>query len=588
MVSMWCLAQSGWSQSSYHTNRAFNKVNFSIPGVPTAYEVYNMAGQLTMVVGPTNVITNSFYSKEYMSVVLGHESSASAWSALLAGYPANNCVHSNKFYDNAGWIKGLKQTTDGKWGGYIWAMQNTVNFTTSVNNVWISTNGVTNSISKVLVGTIGDFLPMEVHTNTGPSLEGLTNNPPSGGSLDNMSYTANFTAYYELTNMPAIWIVPALTNVCVNFGNVNFSLSENSIAPGGVDWSITPTSGVTLTGYPSNAIVNVGSIATSYVIRATSYDNTNIFGLAVLNVLKVESVELVSGATNQNVIPPSTWVAVKDTNATPGYVTVKAVLNPDIYEANLPANFVTWTGGEAVDGHHLQRRVSKGSSAHTQMIAGCGGSSATGDVWVVWSYIEIRMTGTTYQTPNSARFEDEYDGTEDLGSKLYNYYYTGTTNIISRAAAGKVAPIGKLEPVGIFEITTNGWIIERDIIRHDYKDGAVWQDRWCDDWTNDSTTNFYPPFTKFNPDNYDQIYDLDGPNIAKFQGISGIVTNSCEKYDHFRQWITWNGTKCSDYSLWYWYARWKDNTNLNLQIELMEVGLGNPDFPTNMPYYSPP
>jgi hypothetical protein len=91
--------------------------------------------------------------------------------------------------------------------------------------------------------------------------------------------------YNELTNMPAIWIEPVLTNVCVNYGNVNFNLSANSKAPNGASWSITPTNGVTLTGYSTYSVVNVGSVATSYVIRATSVDNTNIFGLAVLNVV---------------------------------------------------------------------------------------------------------------------------------------------------------------------------------------------------------------------------------------------------------------------------------------------------------------
>ncbi|MFC1453773.1 DUF6973 domain-containing protein [Verrucomicrobiota bacterium] len=90
---------------------------------------------------------------------------------------------------------------------------------------------------------------------------------------------------------------------------------------------------------------------------------------------------------------------------------------------------------------------------------------------------------------------------------------------------------------------------------------------------------------KFKPDNRDQIYDLDGPDIAKYQGLSGIVTDSCEKYDHFRQWVTWNGTKCSDYSLWYWYARWKCNTNYDLQVTYTNLGAGNPAFPTNAPVY---
>lgn len=93
---------------------------------------------------------------------------------------------------------------------------------------------------------------------------------------------------------------------------------------------------------------------------------------------------------------------------------------------------------------------------------------------------------------------------------------------------------------------------------------------------------------RLHPDDTDQIYDLDAPNIAKFQGTEGIVVNSCERYDHFRQWVTWNGEKCSDYSLWYWFARGIDDTNSLFQVELKDLGVGNPAFPTNLPFYSAP
>jgi len=61
--------------------------------------------------------------------------------------------------------RGTK-SVNGKWGAYIWAMQNTVDFKTSPTDVWVSTNGVTNVISRVLVGTIGDFEPMTDQSDT--------------------------------------------------------------------------------------------------------------------------------------------------------------------------------------------------------------------------------------------------------------------------------------------------------------------------------------------------------------------------------------------------------------------------------------
>ena len=151
-----------------------------------------MAKKLTTIIKGVAVqldMTNTCGVEKQVAVSICYESALGAWDAAVAGYPSNSTDHTNHFYDNAGWVKVLLQTADGKWGGYIWLLQNTVNFKTSTTNVWVSTDGVTNSISKVLVGTIGDYPAMEMTAeDTGPTLEGLTNNPPTGGSSDDMSY----------------------------------------------------------------------------------------------------------------------------------------------------------------------------------------------------------------------------------------------------------------------------------------------------------------------------------------------------------------------------------------------------------------
>lgn len=287
------------------------------------------------------------------------------------------------------------------------------------------------------------------------------------------------------------------------------------------------------------------------------------------SVLKVESVELVSGATANNVIPPHTWAAVKNTD----YVVVKAVLDPDVNETAIPDGFITWTGGESVSGHPLQRRVSKQTAAHTPVIASCGSSSATGDVWIVWANLEIKMSGTT--PPNAAQFGGDYDATENLGAQSY-------TRNGYNWAAGKVIPTGSLTPSGVHNVISNGWDIKREFWRHDFKDGAVWSGRWETSWANDS---FTPEDKKrFHPDSDDQIYDFDGPDIGNFTG----VTDSCERYDNFRQWVEWNSIQCSDYSGWYWKGRWKIDQSPN--VTLKEVGSGaiNPLPDENGHYYNPP
>lgn len=194
------------------------------------------------------------------------------------------------------------------------------------------------------------------------------------------------------------------------------------------------------------------------------------------------------------------------------------------------------------------------------------------------------MTGTTYQTPNSARFGiDSPDGTENLGTVEYDHN-DQYGQFRSRAASGKVIPIGHLYPEGIHSVLTNGWEIKRQMWRHDYTNGVPWAARWQTYWTDDPT---YFSYKRYNPpDEYDQNYDLDAPDIWQQRAEFGI-TDSCERYDNFRQWIEWNGVICSEYAPWRWFARWKYNPDKYQQITLKELNNDNQPFPSG-PYYSPP
>ncbi len=141
----------------YYTNRVFKLITNSIYGTPTAYQVYSMAGKLTEVVGPTNIVvhTNNTFAREYEAVAWGYASANAAWTSVVAKYSACYQTYPTSTYDNVGWIKGTRQAYGG-WGGYLWLMQNQVDFQTSPTNIWISPSGVTNYIVKVFVGTIGE------------------------------------------------------------------------------------------------------------------------------------------------------------------------------------------------------------------------------------------------------------------------------------------------------------------------------------------------------------------------------------------------------------------------------------------------
>ncbi|MCG2678787.1 MAG: hypothetical protein L6455_02290, partial [Kiritimatiellae bacterium] len=245
--------------------------------MPTAFEVCDMAGQLTSVVGPTNVVTNGFYATEYQCLALGHGSSNAAWAAAVAGYPSNALVHTNHFYDNVGWLRGTK-SENGKWGSYLWTLENRIVFKSSATNRWTSlSNGVWVVITNVLVGSLGDYGPMEDVVDVGPHLDAATNNFPGANTGEDRSFAVDITNVYYRLVIPGIWITPRVAYAAVGGSNVEFNVTGTNI-PLGVTWTIIPTN---FTGHADfdmstnfSASVTPGTVATNYKVRATSKDNT--------------------------------------------------------------------------------------------------------------------------------------------------------------------------------------------------------------------------------------------------------------------------------------------------------------------------
>ena len=184
----------------YHTNRVFKPIEFTNMGSSiTAYEAYTMIHRLTTVVGPTNIVTNAIWATEYEGLSWCLPSAESAWACVLSKYPYTTKCTSNHIYDNAGWIKGTK-SLDGEWGGFLWLQQNSVDFRSSETNIWVSTNGITNLIVKVLVGSIGDYPPMTNVVDVGPTDWANITNCPGAGVSTEAVYRADFTTYYQVIN----------------------------------------------------------------------------------------------------------------------------------------------------------------------------------------------------------------------------------------------------------------------------------------------------------------------------------------------------------------------------------------------------
>jgi len=281
-------------------------------------------------------------------------------------------------------------------------------------------------------------------------------------------------------------------------------------------------------------------------------------------VYKLVSITVKSGTAKTTDVAKN-WAAVKHTT---DVVIIEATTTPN---SAAGWNQISWSGdsGEAVPGHPNQRKLSRKSSKHFHVGASLGGVSDHVDVWIIWADVTIKTTGNT--PANAAQTGATADGTEKLGSISFNG---------GKEAVGKIIAVGKISLTGIHNVVKTGWKLKRERISHDWNDGAKASpgngasDYWNTSWVDDTS---YASWLKLTPDNKDQIYDNDSPNIANFG------TNDAETYNNFRQWVEWKNDKCSDNAEWYWKGRWKKSKNP--QVTLYEVGTGNIALPADSHFH---
>jgi len=379
------------------------------------------------------------------------------------------------------------------------------------------------------------------------------------GALTNCTDTATVNVY-------RIELSPSATNVCWRMTNEVSMEVLNSYTPNGVTWS--GTNGLRLVSVSDQKLVftPTNSPPTNYMVVAAVTGYTNCYDTSTVNVLKVESVELVSGATADDVIPPHTWATIKNTNAPTEYVVVRAEIEPNIDPASLPAGFISWSGGQAVATNQLQRKVPKNISAHTELVASCGGSSATGHVWVIWSEVTVRHTDnkTAYDsdtdTGNSATFPPATGGQE-----------LGPANRLTETEpylGWKVEAKGILTPAGIHEVVQSGWDFYQTFTYADFFDPSYGTNAPYASGTDTPDAEFNAgsyPFKDRTPDSNEAIYALDGPGV--WQDFSYYKST-----DNFSIWVRWHGTNASDST--HWWIRQKVENQSGTYV-VIENGGGN-------------
>ncbi len=180
----------------YHYSRTnelvvMSDLSGSIPNIITNER------NIDRLVGPFPIETNAVWATEYERVAWGYTNVESAWANVLANYKSESwktITYPNAFFDNVGWVKGTHQAY-GSGSAYLWLLQNTIDFQSSTTDVYVSENGITSRIVRVLVGSLGDYCPLTEVSETGPV---LSEDFPGVDMSTEAVFRADTRAYYQL------------------------------------------------------------------------------------------------------------------------------------------------------------------------------------------------------------------------------------------------------------------------------------------------------------------------------------------------------------------------------------------------------
>lgn len=325
-------------------------------------------------------------------------------------------------------------------------------------------------------------------------------------------------------------------------GNVGFWYNSNVTFVAEIERGVEYTIRAHDFDWPAYAYNNSGSgYSYNYSGRWLKFGS-----VVVMEELKLDSIELVSGATASNVVPPHTWATLKSTNTPADYVLVRAQIESVIDQASLPSGFITWSGGEAVPTNQFMRKVPRDVSAHTELVASCGGLSTTGHVWVMWCDISVRHTGS----------KTAYDAGTDTGNATNFPAYCGDNTLGGTNRLGenppkylgwKVEIEGDIQPAGVRDIVSSGWEFYQTMTYVDFMNST----------NTPSASETDAPDIIFNkadfqdrtPDPNDSIFAIDGPGIGV--DVNAPDFDYYKSTDNFRTWIHWNGENASDSAQWW-------------------------------------
>jgi len=214
-----------------------------------------------------------------------------------------------------------------------------------------------------------------------------------------------------------------------------------------------------------------------------------------------------------------------------GDVTLTVTLNPSVSEENLPEGFITWTGGNAVTGHQLQRTASKADYAKHVIVARCNCATCENNKWTQWIYILGAEPGgfaggdTNGTDPHFTDYDRDHGRGLSLGSNPR--YARCDCEIEFSVKPDALWQDGRDEKLDTEHVK---WTIKREMItcfwRQDDQDAwhydAASNTDWHDDTYDEEEASVWCDLTPW--DGNGHIYDHDGPGWENWDaGLKGLV-----------------------------------------------------------------
>ncbi|MGB2986978.1 MAG: Ig domain-containing protein [Phycisphaerae bacterium] len=360
---------------------------------------------------------------------------------------------------------------------------------------------------------------------------------------------------------PATWV-----DVLCTGGNVTLQCGEptqsrewkvlkgtEKVEPDGPSASIT----FTITGTKaSDAIKDVR-------IRHKAKDADGDVGRSLWNLTVVEIKDIdVKNDTATTIDDGPSTPAKTDVAAAikgSGDVLVEAELNPNVSAADLPANFITWTGGQAVADNQLQRKASKSAWAKHTLQATCGTSKYTMLVYIIGAekggYSPANGTSGTHFADNSKG----YSSTGLLGPNAGTGRAKSQCEIEFSVKPDALITDGNN---GLFKKSHIQWDVSRDKrVMKWKKTGGTWSlvDDRSASWASDDNWHTEEDNNPWNGNGH--LYGNDAP-----ENIPGGVQAYVKKLN-MREWVRVglggttgpNGTRCSEYYPWHAFRSLKKN-----------------------------